>query len=51
VSCNQVVVNSDYISLCLVYATSHGDDDKKHPLSPKEETRIINNFDEMYNND
>lgn len=47
---NQIVLTDEFAGLCLMYQTYHGVEDKKDALTNKENSSIINNFNEMFNN-
>ena len=46
---NQIVLTDEFGGLCLIYSATHGEEDKKFALNPLEETSIINNFNNMFN--
>ena len=49
VGCNQLLLNEEYAGLSLVYAATHGEEDKKGMLDPSKEAAYIEDFDEQYN--
>lgn len=49
VSCNQLILNEEYAGLNLVYAATHGEEDKKGMLDPNKEAAYISEFNENYN--
>ena len=46
---NQMILTDEFAGLCLMYSATHGEDDKKHTLNPKDEEQLIQNFDEIFN--
>ena len=49
VGCNQLLLNEEFAGLSLVYAATHGEEDKKGMLNPRDEAAYIKDFDEQYN--
>lgn len=47
--CNQIIINDEYGGICLQYKATHGDEDKKGMLNPKDEEQFIQNFNELFN--
>lgn len=48
--CNQMILNSEYAGLCLMYSATHGGEDKKNIPNPIDEKIFVENFDQMFNN-
>ena len=46
---NQMILTDEFAGLCLMYSATHGEEDKKHTLNPKDEEQLIQNFDEIFN--
>ena len=46
---NQMILTDEFAGLCLIYSATHGEEDKKHTLNPKDEEQLIQNFDEIFN--
>ena len=46
---NQMILPDEFAGLCLMYSATHGEEDKKHTLNPKDEEQLIQNFDEIFN--
>ena len=46
---NQMILTDEFAGLCLIYSATHGEEDKKHTLNPKDEEQFIQNFDEIFN--
>ena len=46
---NQMILTDEYAGLCVMYRAVHGEEDKKHPLNPANETELNKNFDEIFN--
>lgn len=49
VGCNQLLLNEEFAGLSLVYAATHGEEDKKGMLNPNNEAAYIEDFNEQYN--
>lgn len=50
ISANQMVLNSEFAGLCLMYQAVHGTtDDQKFPLNPVDGKDQIENFDKIFN--
>lgn len=47
---NQLVLNSEYAGICLMYQAIHGDEDKKPMPNPNDEERFLLDFEEYVNN-
>lgn len=46
---NQMILTDEYAGLCVMYRAVHGEEDKKHPLNPANETELNKNFDAIFN--
>ena len=46
---NQLILTDEYAGLCVMYRAVHGEEDKKHPLNPANETELNKNFDAIFN--
>ena len=46
---NQMILTDEYAGLCVMYRAVHGEEDKKHPLNPADETELNKNFDAIFN--
>lgn len=46
---SQLILNDEFGGLTLMYAAVHGEEDKKNALNPIDNTSIINNFNELFN--
>ncbi len=46
---NQMILTDEYAGLCVMYQVIHGEEDKKHPLSPEVDRNIKENFDAIFN--
>ena len=49
VGCKQLLLNEEFAGLSLVYAATHGEEDKKGMLNPNSEAAYIKDFNEQYN--
>lgn len=48
-SCDQVTINQDFISLCLVYKAIHGGEDNIQFPNPEDQLTFEAEFNELYN--
>ena len=46
---NQIILTDEFAGLCLMYQAVHGEEDKKHAPNPNDESGLIINFDEIFN--
>lgn len=46
---SQLILNDEFGGLTLMYAAVHGEEDRKNALNPIDDTSIINNFNELFN--
>ena len=44
-----MILTDEYAGLCVMYQVIHGEEDKKHPLSPEVDRNIKENFDAIFN--
>lgn len=44
---NQIILTDEFAGLCLMYEAVHGEEDKKHMLNPTDETRFLQDWNEM----
>jgi hypothetical protein len=44
---NQLMLTDEYAGVCLMYRAVHGEEDKKHMLNPADETRFLQDWNEM----
>ena len=42
-------ITDEYAGICMLYSTTHGEEDKKHTLDPKEQKNYDANFDKIFN--
>ena len=49
VGATQILLTDEYAGLCIMYRAIHGEEDKKHPLNPANETELNKNFDAIFN--
>ena len=47
---NQMILNDEFGGFCLMYAATHGEEDKKDMPNPMDEENFVENFDEIFNN-
>ena len=50
VGATQSFITDEYAGLCLLYKAIHGRDDKIGTLNPRDEQRLADNYNEMFNN-
>lgn len=48
---NQLVLNSEFAGLCLMYAAIHGGEDKKNLPDENRNEAMIDNFNDIFNNE
>ena len=44
---NQIILTDEFAGLCLMYEAVHGEEDKKYMLNPTDETRFLQDWNEM----
>ena len=44
VGCKQIILTDEYAGICLMYAASHGEEDKKPMTSPAEQAKLETEF-------
>ena len=49
VRANQMILNSEYAGICMIYSAIHGDEDKKGMPNPIDEEAFIENYNAMFN--
>lgn len=45
----KIMMTDQHGGVCLMYNAVHGEEDKKHPENPDEETNLVINFDNIFN--
>ena len=49
IGASQLPINDEFSSFCLMYQTTHGEEDKKKMANPNNEEAFIENFDAIFN--
>lgn len=49
IGATQMLLTDEYAGLCVLYQITHGEEDKKHSLNPKDDQELKNNFNIMFN--
>ena len=51
IGANQIVLNPEFAGLTLMYQAIHGGEDKKNAPNPVDNKRMVDDFNELYNQD
>lgn len=45
----QMLLTDEYAGLCILYQVTHGEEDRKYSLNPKDDQELKNNFNAIFN--